>query len=494
MGHVRVATLGRSLAGVLAFSLPLCALSALLGSCTLSRVDRQRCQDHGECRAAFGVGYACTETGYCEHQIAPRCTRTHPVDYFENPAEYQSYMPLGVIVNRSLAAHEARANAVQIVAELANSQGGFGDRERVAVVVCTTEENAALDDATSAEAAVASSHWLHDVLGAPAIVGPAASSLVKAAFEALGDRDLVLMSMSATSAELTTLEPPASDDAPGRLWRTAVPDTFQARAIIADLRSRGQTRVAVVHQDDTYGAGLGAELEEGFTGPGESVVRLSYGADPRSALEAVAADATLTEVVFVGAVDQVRGFLLFVSGNSAFDGRALFVTDTAASVDLFAAPAAPDAVYARVRGTRAGAPTGSVNGFFRGSYLFAFQEDPDLFSFVANAYDAAFMVIYGAAWAAANDGSSRSGRSIARGMRQLSAGLPVALGATTWSTALTELEAGRPIDLAGASGNLDVDPLTEEMTGDVEVWTIDVSGAPRIVVDQRYSAAELSAL
>ena len=305
------------------------------------------------------------------------------------------------------------------------------------------------------------------------------------------------MSMSATSAALTDLEPAASDASPGLLWRTAVPDTFQARAIVADLRSRGQQRIAVVHQDDNYGAGLAAELERGFRGAGESAEFFPFRSDPRSALEAVAADLTLGEVVFVGAVDQVRGFLQFVSGDPGFSGRPLFVTDTGASVDLFASPAAPDATYARVRGTRPGAPTGSVNGFFRGSYLFAFQQDPDLFSFVANAYDAAFMVIYGAAWAAANEGSSRSGRSIARGMRQLSSGLPIALGATTWPTALAELEAGRPVNLQGASGDLDIDPVTEELTGDVELWTIDTihtPGEPRIVVDHRYSAAELAAL
>lgn len=473
-------------------------LAAMVGAgllgCTLSRVDHARCDAHSDCREAFGVGFACLDTGYCEQQLLPRCTRTHPVDYLENPEAYTSYLPIGVIVNRSLDAHEARANAVQIVAELANSQGGIGDRERVALVVCTTEQNAALDALTSAEAAVTTSQWLHDVLGAPAIVGPAASAQAEAAFEALGERDLVLVSMSATSAVLTGLESPASDEAPGRLWRTAVPDSFQARAIIADLRARGQQRVAVVYQDDAYGTGMAGELEARFTGAGESVEAYAFGTDPRSALEAVAADATLGEVVFVGAVEQVRGFLQFVAGNTAFDGRQLFVTDTAASVDLWAAPAAPDAVYARLRGTRPGAPTGTVNGFFRGSYLFAFQEDPNQFSFVANAYDAAFMVIYGAAWAAANEETSRSGRAIARGMRQLSAGVPIALGATTWPTALAELRAGRPVNLEGASGDLDVDPVTEEMTADVEVWTLDTSAEPTIVVDQRYSAADLAAL
>ncbi len=79
-------------------------------------------------------------------------------------------------------------------------------------------------------------------------------------------------------------------------------------------------------------------------------------------------------------------------------------------------------------------------------------------------------------------------------MRQLSAGVPIALGATTWPTALAELSAGRPVNLEGASGDLDVDPVTEEMTADVEVWTLDTSAEPTIVVDQRYSAADLAAL
>ena len=50
------------------------------------------------------------------------------------------------------------------------------------------------------------------------------------------------------------------------------------------------------------------------------------------------------------------------------------------------------------------------------------------------------------------------------------------------------------MNLEGASGDLDVDPVTEEMTADVEVWTIDTADEPRIVVDARYSAADLAAL
>ena len=96
------------------------ALGTLLLSCTFSRVDHQSCRAHSDCRSAFGVGFACTDAGFCEQQLHPRCTRTHPVDYLENPDAYTSYLPIGVVVNRSLDAHEARANAVQIVAELAS--------------------------------------------------------------------------------------------------------------------------------------------------------------------------------------------------------------------------------------------------------------------------------------------------------------------------------------------------------------------------------------
>lgn len=483
----------RALTAAVCTSALLSLLSLGAPGCTLTRVDYSACSEHQQCRDAFGVGFACTDEGFCERALHPRCERTFPVDYFEDPASYASYLPLGVIVNRSLEAHEARANAVQIVAELVNSQGGIGERERVAVVICTNEEDARFDALSSTEAAVEASHWLHDVVGAPAIVGPTSSSGTKAVFEQLGGRDVVLHSMSATSSSLTALEPDASDSMPGRLWRTAVPDSFQARAIVADVRARLQTRVAVVYQNDAYGAGMVAELERFFDAPGESLTALAFDTDPRSALQIVGDDALLTEVVFVGAVNEVRGFLQFVSGDPAFDARSLFVTDTAASVDLFASPQAPASVYARVRGTRPGAPTGSVNGFFRGSYLFAFQDDPDQFSFVANAYDAAFMVIYGAAWAQANEGSSRSGLGIARGMRQLSSGTPIALGATTFAQALGVLGQGGSVDLEGASGELDYDPVTEETAGDVEVWMIDTTNGPSIEVVRRYTAAELNA-
>ncbi|MCB9620045.1 MAG: hypothetical protein H6724_11435 [Sandaracinus sp.] len=92
------------------------------------------------------------------------------------------------------------------------------------------------------------------------------------------------------------LEPiPASDDAPGRLWRTAPTDVEQAAQIAADLAARSVTNVAFIAQRGAYGDGLVALLEARIAGL--QVVRFETAGQLSSAL-GVVADGSASEVIF----------------------------------------------------------------------------------------------------------------------------------------------------------------------------------------------------
>ena len=51
----------------------------------------------------------------------------------------------------------------------------------------------------------------------------------------------------------------------------------------------------------------------------------------------------------------------------------------------------------------------------------------------------------------------------------------MSVGILGWSTVLAQFRQGTAVDIAGTSGSLDYDPATEETTGPVNVWVIDIS-------------------
>ena len=465
-----------------------------LFSCSLGTVDAPPCVNHADCRAAFGFGFACNEDGLCANDRPQRCTAVAPADLFENPAAYRDRYPLGVIVSQGRDRNEARTNAVALVADAVSRNGGVLGGRELAVAVCTAQVGEFDDGLDGPEAAVQGAHWLFDVFGAPAIVGPATSAETIAVYESLGERDALLISMAATSEEITGLDGPSTEESPGRVWRTAVPDSFQSRAIVADMRSRGILQIGIVFEADAYGSGIADTVETLFDGPGESVTRLPYVGDSAIARQNAARDPSLEEILFVGTGAEARAFLLFASENPALDDRTFFLTDAAATPELLTDNVPSDSVLSRTRGTRPASPAGIVYFNFLGTYSSRFSSDADAFTFVANAFDAGYALIYAAGWANGSGLNPMSGRDLGRGLRQLSSGPSVPLDDTGWSVGMAAVAAGQSVDLDGASGCIDFDPETRQVTGDIDIWRIDLGPPPEIVSGGRYTADELAAL
>lgn len=447
----------------------------LLAACSFTRVDVAECRDSSDCRDAFGFGWTCGGDGLCaQASVEARCTTTWPADLLTNPAQ-GTRLVVGTIYDGSLATHRARANATQLAIQDATSAGGIAGRE-LGLVLCTSEENGSLDARSRTEATVYVAAYLEDVLDVPLVVGPYGSAETAATFE--GTDRLVMISPSATSPILTALEPvPASDEAPGRLWRTAPTDLEQAAQIAADLAARGVTDAAFIAQRGAYGDGLVALLEARITGL--QVVRFETAGQLSSAL-GVVADGGAAEVIFASSsTNDSVDFLAAVEADAAFDTRRFFLTDAAANADLLAGLPSDVGFRDRIRGTRPALDPVRSAAFERRYRLAYGESDIDSLSFTAHAYDAGWLAAYALAWAALNE-PQIDRRALGRGLRRLSDGDPLDVGELTWADVIASFERGEGIDVRGASGALDYDPETEERAEEgmsFEVWIVASDGS-----------------
>lgn len=449
------------------------ALLSLALGCSLTRVDVDRCELASECRAAFGFGSRCNPEGTCEPApLEPRCERTWPADLYEHPANHTERLVIATVVDTSLATHVARANAVELAVQDATTSGGVDGRP-FGLIVCSIAQDPRFDTRSRAEASLAVVRHLERNLDVPIIIGPPGSGEVQAAFEA--SERVVFISPSATSPTLTALEPiPASDERPGRLWRTAPTDVEQADQIAADLGARGIDRVALIAQRGAYGDGLVALLSERLDGL--QIARFETAGQLSSAVSAVAAG-DAEEVLFVSsATADAVSFANAVADDGAFMTRSFFFTDAAANEDLLRG--LPASIRARVRGTRPALDTALAVEFERRYRVTYGDSNVDALSFTAHAYDAGWLALYALAWAVFQEPTIDAG-AIGRGLRRLSSGPDIAAQEPTWADAIAHLREGRSIDVRGASGALDYDPDTEERSEagmSFEVWLVSSDG------------------
>jgi branched-chain amino acid transport system substrate-binding protein len=469
-------------------------LLAVLASCSLTRTTVDSCSANADCRAGFGIGSICNGEGLCEK--APpnnRCTRTFPEDLLSRPESYPNAIVLGSLVVGSIESQRARENATRLAIKEVNEQGGL-DGRLFGVVFCDVAEDPKFDSLKRAEAVVATGTYVADVIGVPAIVGPSASPDVIAVFNALKDRGVLVISPSATSPELTTVDVPEATDAqPGLLWRTAVPDTEQGK-VIADYlasakRNPAVNNVSIVFEKGAYGEGLEKVFREAFAQrkPASTITAKGFAAGntgERNAAVFGAAEPGPQYVVFFSsqAGDQ-SSFVVGVKDLPSYQNVSLFLSDSAANADLLTNAAGASAIFPKIRGTRPAVPDDEdpVYNLFKFSYQAAFNDDPGRFTFVPHAYDATWLVMYGSAFALRRE-QRITGLGIAKGLRRIAPGADGAIQVTpaSWKQISDDLGADKPVKLVGASGDLDYDPSTEETTGRTEIWQI--SGDPPQIV------------
>jgi branched-chain amino acid transport system substrate-binding protein len=441
----------------------------------IGAADTDECTSNTECRASFGLGSTCGGDGLCSTAaVSPRCTQTFPDDLFSRRDKYKDTIVIGSLMDRSSATHAARERSSRLAVKQVNDEGGV-DGHTFGVVYCTYEANPSFDDLKAPDAALASAHFLAEGLGVPAILGPAGSGDVSAVYRALMGKGTLVMSPSATSPALTELDPAATDAAPGLLWRTAPPDTLQGPVIAADMATRSISQVFLIAQKGAYGEGLATIFQQSFKG--DVTLRVFDSENARTALVTEAAASPATEVLFISSTQaDVIAFLNAAAQNAAYATKTFFLTDSAANKEVI--DGSPPAVFDRIRGSRP-TPVNSADTVFnnfRGSYASEYSEDVTAFSFTAHMYDATWLVFYGAASSLFSH-NDVSGVGIAQGLRKLSSGKAFDVQPLNWGGILETLRTGAGVNVRGASGELDYDPVTEETSAPIQVWTIGASAS-----------------
>lgn len=457
----------------------LLSLSLLLTSCSVGRFERVSCEDQTACRDAFGLGSVCSDDGYCdEAPVFARCVTTLPTGLLQAD-------PDDIIVFGTLFDHDSSPllrDSARLAVVQARAVGGL-DGLPLGLVQCDYSPDR--DDGLDRDAAIrASIAYLDGVVGAVAVVGPVSSASVLTAWDSIEarDSDMVLISPAATSPALTWLDGAIESDAePGRLWRTVPPDTLQGRIIASDIIARDGAGVGILYADDPYGTGLRDVLVEQLESHPVVDTRFSSATRIPDILLDFSDDGRITDVVTISSrlsdvVAAVNSWAII----DRLDTRTLYFPDVGSASEVLDAIVATG-IEDQVRGTRPVPPDGRIFEAFRASFAAEYRGRsiaPDGFS--AYAYDAMWVALYGAAWAHFQ-GDIRSGDDLSRGIRRLSQGEPVDVRSLNWLRVQTLFEAGEPIDIRGASGELDFDSETGDTTGPIEVWTVDVVGGLPII-------------
>jgi branched-chain amino acid transport system substrate-binding protein len=342
--------------------------------------------------------------------------------------------------------------------------------------------------AADTDTALAAARHAVEDLGARALVGPTTSSTLVGVTAYLTSKDVLAVSPSATAMAITAL------DDHGLVWRTAPSDGLQADLLVALVQKEAPapTAVDVVAEDSVYGGGLARAFYAGYHVAGDTTFKgsYSYAADDGAALAAAAAKAVAdapTHALLIA--DSTAPDLLDLLGNApALSATRFFLTDSAQNTRLFTTKsgAMPASVLARVRGTKPAVPSGNTYAFFKMSYQNRFGVDPDSTAFVANGYDATYLI---ALAAAAVSAAQPTGAELAAALSQKLAatGTTLAVGPDSYLDAVQAIRAG-PIHLEGASGLLEFDAGSGDRLSPsdgshlVEVWGVDTSGAsPKFV-------------
>ena len=469
------------------------SLPLVFTSCSFTKFAFTRCDLNKECRDAFGWGYVCAEQLCQEVDPIPRCGRTYPEGLLDDVEGNRDLVVYGVQFDQSQFAVESQAAEFAIEEVMRASK--LGD-QGFAAVVCTNEESSMLDGLSQDEANVMVSEYLANQVGVAAIIGPATSDRVQDAFVAVERFGTLVMSPTATSPALTPLDGSVSTTAePGLLWRTSPPDDLQGAELAALMDADGTDTVAFIFEEGNYGTALATIGQTAFEDAGGEAKLVPYESGSAASLQekiAVVGDMDVDGVAFISSDrGDTEEFLQFVATSAADetyscesvdrcpfseDGAMIYLTDGGKDLSIFASVSGIERVLDRIRGTAPAHELGSVYNVFADSFDSKWGADTaDSTPFTSYAYDAAWLVIYGSAWAHYNE-ASIDGLGIARGLRRIShkadGTTQVDVGFTSWNSVRAEFEARQPIDVQGASGALDYDPNTGETSAPIEYWCV----------------------
>jgi ABC-type branched-subunit amino acid transport system substrate-binding protein len=377
-------------------------------------------------------------------------------------------------------------NATRVAEGQINSLGGIFGRPVTFKIVDDTS-----DEGTIAQNVV--SGLLSD--GAVVILGPVGSSQVVATQKLAADKHVIMISPSATSPDLTTIQP--SHDR--YFFRTTPPDDLQGKAVALfalrgpppagldggiDAGTVGTAfcqKMAIVNIDNSYGNAMAKVIATFLAAHGGTittsvVVPVKVADNYKSEVDQVIRSNPQCQALIAyddvgdqymvdlkSRITELAPEFIVIGTDGVYTSG--FLTNGRANKADPASPTVAEGVYGTNADTNP--PTGEFTDFknLYGAYFpFAPGVDPD--AYTANMYDAAILAVL----AILQAGTLTDGVKIRDALYQVSKG-GTAYGPAQIGDAIQAIRAGQDIDYKGASGNVDLDDNGNTIS-DYIVWKV----------------------
>lgn len=482
-------------------------LALCAAGCSLGNINPDDCQSDVECAQTFGLGSVC-QAGFCSSPSTcasahdcrtqfgggacvsgicksalptdPACHVTEPEDLFTRIAneETPSTVLGGVFSLEDPYDATLIAAARLSVRELNQNGGGIVGRG-FGIVFC--DNGGPMNSASGDERTKLDEHavdYLAGTLGVPAIIGPGSSSDAIAMVNRLLSKRFptVVISPSATSPALTS-QPDKIDptDGYGLFWRTCPSDELQGAVLAQNVIGPDVTilKVAVVYDNDPYGIGLSQAFTNRYSGTSDL-----FPYDVAGDVSGIGAQVAATNpdaVLVISLISSDSVAILNSLAGAGLVGKKIFFSDGAKDKSTLLDPSLSADVQTMIKaaqGTVPARPSGTNYDLFKVTYLKEFSIEADQYSFVAQTYDAGYVAAYGVVYAEAKD-KAYDGRLVAEGLSHLSNGSLIRVGPVDWTAAKGALtDSPFEIDIEGASGALNFNPVTGEAPAPIEVWAV----------------------
>ena len=329
--------------------------------------------------------------------------------------------------------------AVDLAAAHVNDQGGlFADGKAYNIIRA--------DSACDPTAAVDAVTKLINVNNVSAILGPVCSGATIAQAQSVSiPAGVVTLSVSASSPDISTME-----DGTDLVFRAAASDAYQGVALANLALESGIEDIAVSYANDDYNAAIAAVFADAFAAAGGTVTA-NEAHEPSKA-------SYRSEVATLGATsDNLALFAYYGSGGITLMRNALETAafETFIGADGMLADEVIDQIGAENLSTTTfttSASDESTDSFAAWKALAEAADIPASDPFVANSYDAAFMMALAVEKAGSGD---RDG--IAAALRSIASAPGEVIYPGEWEKAKGILAAGGDINYEGAAGNQDFD-------------------------------------
>ena len=351
-----------------------------------------------------------------------------------------------------------------------NGVGGLGGR-KIAVLSC--------DSGTDPMTAIASATHLVTVARVPAIIGPVSSGITIAVFDNVtSPAGVLVISPVASSPVMETLSTNRL------LWRTAPSATRLGYAFGEHLLAEEFQKVFVVNRDDTWGTSMREAMQTVYCASADCGdanrfrTRVYDTTNVAFSQSEVLVDVQAFDPDVVVLISYIEDGIAFLNAAQTTENVRDFITPDGIRDPLALDYVASQEILCRLFGMNFVSPAGPIYEAFRIRYESKWSMPPT--PYTANAYDAAYLLAYAIA-AASADGGELSGVRIGDGMTRLSDGQTIQAGSGQFRTGIQGLASSpeATIDYAGASGDVDFDPTTGAVQGNVEGWHFNLNeGGP----------------